>query len=953
MALMRRPLILLCSLLAAPSLMAEAGADFFEKKVRPLLIEHCQECHGPEKHKGGLRLDHREGWMKGGDSGPALTPGKPDLSRIIKAISYTDRDLKMPPKRKLSAGDVAILTEWIAQGAYDPRTLADNAIAKATPAAAATTHWAFQPVQKPAVPTVKDAQWPRNDIDRFVLAKLESQGLKPAPDAAPSVLERRLAYDLTGLPPGTSGAGSGEVAELLDSPAFAERWAQHWLDAARFSESSGGGRTLPFKDAWRYRDYVIESIRDDVPLDRFITEQIAGDLMPYESAAQRRRQITATGFLVLGPNNYEEQDKAALRMDIVDEQLDVIGKSLLGMSISCARCHDHKFDPIPTRDYYALAGILRSTKVIRDPKENVAHWIDTPLPLEGEAELKAQQEEANLVALKKQAEEARKQLKKLTPKREPKDGNARPLAIDEVPGIVVDDSQARRVGEWAQSIKYPTYIGKGYLHDDDMGKGTMTLTFMPKIERGGRYEVRFAFTSIATRATNVPVHILHADGEEDLTVDQSTLPPIGGRYVSLGQFRFEANGQAYVMISNEGTKGHVTADAVVFVPVEELPKLAAEEEKDDRKSPELLAAERHAKKLDVEVKKLEKAGSTRPVAMSVIEHEDLGDCQVHIRGNLRNLGDKVPRGYLQAAYHGDAPKIPAEQSGRLQMAQWMTSPQNTLTARVLANRVWMHLFGEGLVRSVENFGVTGDKPSHPELLDHLALRLIQDGWSLKKLVNYIADSRAYRMSSEAPADSTAADPANHLLSHQNRKRMDANALRDAMLVMAGTLDRRFMGPTIGGESAAVDPNDTKALNQEYNYVFSDSRRSVYTPAFRNKRLELFEAFDFGNNNMAIAKRNTSTVSLQALYMLNHEFVIQQSRAAAKLMLADPALKDSNTRLERTFQSALGRAPNARERQLAADFVRSSPSDETLESQEERWALLVQSLFACVDFRYIE
>lgn len=947
--------ILLSCLLIAPSVVVgDTAADFFEKKVRPLLIEHCQDCHGEKKHKGGLRLDHREGWMKGGDSGPALAPGKPEESRLIKAISYTDRDLKMPPKQKLSEGDIAVLTQWIAQGAYDPRTLSSVASSAKTSAAAASSHWAFQPVKRPAIPTVKDASWPRNDIDRFILADLETKELKPAPDASSTVLRRRLAYDLTGLPASSdSTAPSADSQSLLSSPAFAERWAQHWLDAARFSESSGGGRTLPFKDAWRYRDYVIESIRDDVPLNRFITEQLAGDLMPYDSPAQRRRQVIATGFLVLGPTNYEEQDKAALRMDIVDEQLDVIGKSLLGMSISCARCHDHKFDPIPTRDYYAMAGILRSTKVIRDPKENVAHWIDTPLPLDGEAEVAMQKEETKLTTLKEKAEDARKELKKLTPKREPKDGGARPLAIDEVPGIVVDDTMAKKVGEWFHSTHTPTYIGDGYVHDDGMGKGEKTLTFMPKIERSGRYEVRFAFSSIASRPNNVPVHILHADGEEDLTVDQSTLLPISGRYLSLGQYRFEANGQGYVMVSNQGTKNSVTADAMVFIPVEELPRLAAVEEKDDRKSPEQKAAESLVRKLDAEVKKIEKAGSARPVAMSVVEHEDLGDCPVHIRGNLRNLGDKVPRGYLQAAYHGPTPKIPFEQSGRMQLAQWVTSPRNTLTARVLANRVWMQLFGEGLVRSADNFGITGDKPTHPALLDHLASRLISDGWSLKKLIGYIISSRAYQMSSEAPEGAAAADPDNKLLSHQNRKRMDANALRDAMLQMAGTLDRRFLGPTIGEEAGIKDANDFKVLNTEYNYVFTDSRRSVYTPAFRNKRLELFEAFDFGNNNMALAKRNTSTVSPQALYMLNHEFVIQQSRAAAKKLLADTSLKDSTARLNAAFRMTLGRPPGQRESGLARDFVQQSTGDDSTEAEEESWALLLQSLFACVDFRYIE
>jgi hypothetical protein len=328
----------------ATTLRADEGTDHFEKHIRPLLIAKCYGCHSPDKKiKGGLRLDTKEGWQIGGDSGPAIEPHKPEASLLTKAISYTDRDLKMPPKQKLKPAEIALLNDWIAMGAPDPRTDAD-AVAKSDEkkpqVVDAKSLWSLQPIRKPAAPKVKDASWPRNPIDHFVLAKLEENGLRPSPDAPPEVLARRLSYDLTGLPHSGSHVADpkSQIEAQLLTPAFAERWASHWLDIARFAESSGGGRTLPFKDAWRYRDYVIESIRDDVPLDRFITEQIAGDLLPYATPAERRRNVTATGLLVLGPTNYEEQDKGMLRMDIVDEQLDLIGKGLLGMTIGCARC---------------------------------------------------------------------------------------------------------------------------------------------------------------------------------------------------------------------------------------------------------------------------------------------------------------------------------------------------------------------------------------------------------------------------------------------------------------------------------------------------------------------------------------------------------------------------------------------------------------------------------------
>ncbi|MDB6072499.1 MAG: Protein of unknown function (DUF1553)/Protein of unknown function (DUF1549)/Planctomycete, partial [Verrucomicrobiaceae bacterium] len=804
-------------LLGAGAARGDEGTDFFEKKVRPLLVEHCLECHGPEKHKGGLRWDSREGWQTGGDSGSPIVPGKPEASLMIKAVSYADRDLKMPPDQKLEPADVAVLKQWIELGAPDPRSgpAAGHAKAVLTAAAAsAATHWAYQLPKRITPPVVKDTAWPRNDIDRYVLATLEAKGLRPAPDANPEVLQRRLAHDLTGLPT----INTMPAESLLASQAFAERWAQHWLDAARFAESSGGGRTLPFKDAWRYRDYVIESIHHDVPMDRFITEQLAGDLLPYDNAAQRSRQLIATGFLVLGANNYEEQDKDLLRMDIVDEQLDVIGKSLLGLSIGCARCHDHKFDPIPTRDYYAMAGILRSTKLIRNPKENVAHWIDTPLPLEGKAEEEMKAQEAKAVAMQAQLDEAKGALKKMGAGKVAK-GKSRSLPLDKVPGIVVDETEARKVGDWKTSKSVPPYIGEGYVHDANEDKGTKTLTFSPHIPRTARYEVRFAYTSLVDRATNVPVKILHADGEEEIKVDEVQPPPIANHYVSLGKFRFEADGQGFVLVSNEGTKGVVTADAVVFIPEDELAKVTEAESATVSRDPKMAKMEKQVSKLTQSMKELEKTGMKRPEAMTVAEHEDLGDCPVHIRGQIRNLGPKVPRGYIQAAFHGEPPKVPAEVSGRVQLAQWMTSRGNTLTARVLANRVWMELFGEGLVRTPDNFGVTGEKPSHPELLDHLAFKLMDEGWSLKKLVSYIVGSHAYAMSSRDEGEGKNTDPENRLLWRQNRKRMDADALRDTMLAAAGTLDLTFMGPNIGN-AKAVDGNDGAAAKLEYDYVYT-------------------------------------------------------------------------------------------------------------------------------------
>lgn len=957
---------------ASPAAAADpAGLEFFEKKVRPLLVDKCYDCHSAEhKIKGGLRLDTRAGWEAGGDSGPSIKPHEPGASLFMTAVNYTSRDLKMPPKQKLSDDEVGILRQWIEMGAPDPREEASSTLPGSTAMSVeeGKKFWAFQlPLAHPA-PKVKGETWPVTPADRFILAGLEKAGLEPASDALPGTLARRLHFDLTGMPPDVSALHEFEamaklpgnealaayervVDRLLSSPQFGERWGRHWLDIVRFAESSGGGRTLPFKDAWRYRDYVINSFNDDVPLDRFIIEQIAGDLLPYSSPAERRRQLTATGFLVLGPTNYEEQDKQVLRMDIVDEQMDTMGRALMGMTLSCARCHDHKFDPVPTKDYYALAGIFRSTRTLRNYKDNVAHWIDTPLPMEGELEIQLQAQEARMEQLAADIAATKKLIRKLSPKPEPKDGKARPIAVDELPGVVVDDSLATVVGDWKPSTRYPTYIGEGYLHDQNENKGGKTLTFTAKVPREGRYEVWLSYTALQDRAENVPVAILHADGEETVRVDQRQDPPINGRFVSLGQYRFLPKGEGFVLVSNEGTTGIVTVDAVVFVPVEELERLnspGADNPAGSSASPLQIATTR-LQAMERELKSLQRSPVTRPEAMTVQDDSEPEDCKIHIRGSIRNLGAEVPRGFLTVAQHGAPVSIPDTESGRRQLAEWVASRNNPLTARVLVNRAWLWLHGEGLVRSVDNFGTTGEKPTHPELLDTLAVEFMEDGWSLKRLVKRLVIGRTYRMASTGLVVNAQADPDNRLWWRQNRRRIDAESIRDSLLTVSGSLDLRVGGPNVLAE--AIDSNSGAAQNLEYNYVFADVRRSVYTPAFRNKRLELFETFDFADINQPIGRRTSSTVAPQALYFLNHPFVMEQARLAAERLLALPGSDED--RLVRASKEVLGRVPTDRELALSRDFVTVSPGDDESNTRRlENWALYLQALFASVDFRYL-
>jgi len=930
---------------------AEAGdLEFFEKKIRPLLVERCYECHSADKKiKAGLRLDVTEGWMHGGDSGPAVVAGQTEQSALIKAVRYSGVEFEpMPPKSALPREEVALLEEWVKRGAPGPVTPAASARPRQVGLSLeeGRKFWAFVPPAKPAVPAAPAHGWARTEIDRFIAAPWSAKGLTPAPDADRAALLRRVAFDLTGLPPTPESldafarderpdALARAVDALLASPHFGERWGRHWLDVARFAESSGGGRTLLFKDAWRYRDYVIDAFNRDLPFNQFIREQLAGDLLPAANPEEKGRQITATAFLALGPTNYEEQAKDALRMDIVDEQLDTLGKGFLGMTIGCARCHDHKFDPIPAKDYYALAGILRSTHTLANYTDNVAKWVEATLPTDEAAEKEIAAHDAKVAVLEKQIAKLRGATAAVP--------TGKGIAADKLPGIVMDDTKAKVVGVWKSSTVTPGYVGDGYLSDNNEGKGQKTVTFTPPIPATGRYEVRLAYPALANRASKVPVTILHADGENVITINEREAPPIGGRFISLGQYRFEKDGQGYVLISTEGTDGYVVVDALQLLPLDGRadaapPPVAAAESPEGRKA----AAE--LRRLEVELRRLGMGGPKRAQAMSVREAAgEIGDTEIRIRGNARSLGARVPRGFLQVATPGAAPVIPADASGRRELAEWIASEANPLTARVISNRVWAWLMGAGLVRSVDNFGTTGERPSHPGLLDHLAQQFVADGWSIKKLVRTIVLSRTYQLAPAVDAALAQHDPDNRLFARANRRRLDAEQIRDAILWTSGQLDLTPGGPNFGG---------TVPTGTEYGFVFADVRRSVYTPAFRNRRLELFEVFDFADANAPIGLRPVSTVAPQALFLMNHPFVIEQAKLAAQRTLRE-VKGDDAARLEHAYRVALGRRPTERERALALEFVRAATGGESDDAARlEAWAQMHQSIFACVDFRYL-
>ena len=568
-------------LIAIPVTHAAVGPDvnFFENEVRPLLIKHCHECHSEEtgKKKGGLLLDRKAGWQMGGDAGPAIVPGDLDDSLFIKAIRYEDPDMQMPPKSRLSAEEVSIFEKWVAMGAPDPR---DGSMERQNAGHQfniedARSYWAFRPLQQSTPPDVKSVNWPRGAVDRFVLAELESRHLAPAQDADPRALVRRVHYDLTGLPPASDvvdnfaanpslRAFETMVDNLLASPTFGEKWGKHWLDVARYADSNGGDRNFTFYQAWRYRNYVIDSFNLDKSFYQFVREQIAGDLLPASSDAQRHDQLIASTFLALGPKMLTERDKEKLRLDTADEQVDTIGRAFLGLTFGCARCHEHKFDPISQEDYYAMAGIFRSTQVVMGTRNgcvNVASWVEQPLP----------DTRAKLDELSKTVERLEMAMRLKVERAYQKKGGSK-MTANNLPlaGVIYDDTDAAKFGDWIESKENANRFGPGYLHDDGKDKGAKRVVFQGSVHENGLYEVRVAYSADKTRARNIPITVEAWGEKHSLTLDQTKPPTIGGLLEPIGRFRFEKGGRNNVIIGTSGTKGTVIVDAVQFIPIKDI-----------------------------------------------------------------------------------------------------------------------------------------------------------------------------------------------------------------------------------------------------------------------------------------------------------------------------------------------------------------------------------------------
>ncbi len=839
---------------------------FFETKIRPVLIASCYECHASDSKiiQGGLRLDSRAGLLQGGDTGAAIVAGNPDGSLLIQAMRYSD--IEMPPKGKLPDSIIKDFETWVAFGAPDPRVDVGQPAARTIDIDEGRKHWAFQPVSDPAVPAVNDESWPIDPIDRFVLARLEQVGLRPASDADRYTWLRRVSLDLTGLPPTVTEidafvrdnspyACETVVDRLLQSRAYGERWARHWLDLTGYADMMGTSNDVFAEHSWRYRDYVIEALANDKPFDRFIREQIAGDLLPAGSIPEQAENITATGFLMVGDVEIVEPEKAKMEADHVDTQVSKIGAAFLGMTLGCARCHDHKFDPIGLTDYYGVAGMLRSSP-----------------------------------------------------------------ATHKIP-----------FGVWSK------------LNATELPETPEQLATRQKLE--------------AEHAVNLAAMKAERD---QLGLEKKT--------VAEAMAQLEQAAQAATAAANEAAANEAAASeaaASEATPSEETKTVQTDAEIQEKKS--VLTKRRdelnqQTGKLNRQIQHAEFFASKVPKAFAMRDGEQPADMPIYIRGNPYAPGAIIPRGTIRVASWDKLPEIPAGQSGRLQLADWLADARNPLTPRVAVNRIWQKLIGEGLVRGVDYFGTRGERPSHPELLDHLAVRFMKNGWSQKQLIRSIVLSRTYRMGSANHAEAMNKDPDNRLLWRMNRQRLDAESLRDGLLAVSGELKPSSGGPALVLES----PENCGDLVQQGvnppNYHHRQPRpgeeflRTIYLPVLRtntatNDRVRSF--FDFVNPAQISGQRSQTVAPTQSLFVLNNALFRMRAKTLADQLIA--ASPQNDVRLNQLWLRVFNRPITNSERQEAIAFL--TQLDNSIDTQDptaresQRWQELCHSLLASNEFLF--
>jgi len=842
---------------AIPAFLAQSpgsvDADFFETKIRPLFAEKCYACH-TEARMGGLQLDTREHFLKGGKSGPVAVPGDPDASLLVKALRY-EANPKMPPTAKLAAEQIASVEAWVKAGAVWPQ---DAKAALTSPPYKITAEqrafWSFEQVKAVPPPDVKDANWARTEIDRFIAAKLEARGLHPVRRADRRTLVRRATYDLTGLPPTAEEVDTFEhdrspdafatvIDRLLASPRYGERWGRLWLDVARYSDDRlDSERDNPYPASFRYRDWVIQAIQNDVPYDVFVKAQIAGDQLP-----DHEKYEAGLGFYALSP-------------EMQDDRVDATTRAFLGLTVACAQCHDHKYDPIPTRDFYSLMGIFRNTdlrEVPLAPKQTVDVYKEQDALIQKkERELKeyvaAQSAQLGLILA---SETARYLLAS---------GQLSSEVTDTTAGAVLDqETLARWTKYLAETAKQHPFLKDWYAATAQDERAKAAAEFQAQV-----------LAVIAEKS--------HVDDENHvrLGLDPTRDDLSKANLVSLDRAKF---GLWEDMLGDRGVLHYGDS--------------RKEEAKIDRFLSGVWLG--HLTDLRAQLAALKKGlPPAYPVLQTIADKEKPEEQHVWIRGDQNNPGDLAPPHFLTILSPAE-PKPFQRGKERLELAEAIASPANPLTARVIVNRVWQQHFGYGLVRTPSNFGSQGDRPSHPELLDYLAGRFVREGWSLKKLHREIMLTAVYGLSDESSGRNYAEDPDNRLLWRYNRRHLDAESLRDSLLYVSGKLDLQAGGPAV-------------RLDKENN------RRTVYAYISRRQLDPMLALFDFPNPNSTSEQRLQTTVPLQKLFFMNSPFVIDQSAALSARVAANASSDDQ--RITATYRFVLQRDPTPEERRLAHKFI---------------------------------
>ncbi len=925
----------LLSLFALPLLglaQSPQPADFFETKVRPILASHCFACHNSKLKTAGLDLSTAAGFA-------------PARDRILNVLSYQGA-IKMPPQGKLKDQEIADVTAWIQMGAPWPQAVRQKSD---------RTFWSFQPVKDYPLPEVRNQAWVKSPIDRFILARLEEKGLTPAPPADKLTLLRRATFDLTGLPPTpreiddfladqSPNAFAKVVDRLLASPRYGERWGRHWLDVARYADSTGADEDIRYPYAWRYRDYVIDAFNRDLPYDQFIREQIAGDLLPAARSGEVNvRGVVATGFLAVGLKLLAEQDKPKMVYDMIDEQIDTTTRAFLGLTVACARCHDHKFDPIPTRDYYSLAGFFASTKSLSKVEGTVSQLYFAPL-VPSDVYQRYEAAQGLIRAKSKQIQEvvAGEMLRRTAA--------LAPRLADYMLAAYQYDLRPKAqeklcIGDFAHERNLDSAVLERW--DDFLKPGDDFRPFLdawfqalakgrPAAEEAARaYQKQFQAT------------LAEWSGKLDAWRDKVRADAAAGKEPP-DRPNFDGGKDRFFEAVAITPSGPFAIREVSFTKK----KLGDAEEKSGANP--LFSAEANARihSLEAQFAALEKASPAQPDMADAVCDGAPVEQHVLIRGNPGNPGELAPRRFL-TVIAGD--QIPATHgSGRLELAEWLASPQHPLTSRVMVNRIWQYHFGQGLVRTPNNFGLLGEKPTHPELLDYLARRFVEQGWSIKAMHRLLMLSSAYQMSSRISKAQAEADPANLLFSHFDRRRLDVEEIRDGLLAADRELDLT-MGGTL--QSGFGTDGENSAARLSYDPAVS-RRRTVYLPLRRSNLPSLLNLFDFGDATTPSEGRERTNVAPQALFMMNSRFVSERARDLAKELLAENSAGDRQ-RLETAYLRLFGRKPAPEETDDLLHYLaafRGKTADSGLKPEDPNlfaWQSVCHILMSSNEFIYVD